>query len=302
MKNLRKFISKNSHLRYSLLILSLLLLILFFSYQVFRSYETLHITHYSIESDILSSNNKFVVLSDLHDHEFGIENEGLVLAIQDIAPDCIFMVGDFINEGSQDASVLLNLVEKLSDIAPVYFSLGNHEIAYMNRTGEDLITKINDAGAKVLDLEYEEIEVGEEWIRIGGMYDYAFALDGYNSTNPETMDVDVYNFLTDFQNTDYFKIMMAHRPDSFVLGEASKTWKINLVISGHAHGGQVVLPFVGGLWAPEQGWFPQYVHGLYQKDKINLFITSGLGSHSETIPRFNNPPEIAVIVIKNARN
>ena len=129
------------------------------------------------------------------------------------------------------------------------------------------------------------------------MYEYAFAMDGDNSTKPENMDSDVYQFLKEFQNTENFKLMMAHRPDSFIFGEASKTWDIDLVVSGHVHGGQVVMPFLGGLWAPDQGWFPEYVHGLHEKDKLNIFITSGLGSQPEAAPRFNNPPEVAVITL-----
>jgi predicted MPP superfamily phosphohydrolase len=89
--------------------------------------------------------------------------------------------------------------------------------------------------------------------------------------------------------------MLAHRPDSFIFGEASVTWDIDLVVSGHLHGGQVVVPFKGGLIGGDQGWFPKYVHGLYEKDDINIFITSGLGSSRKVLPRFNNPPEIAVL-------
>ena len=69
------------------------------------------------------------------------------------------------------------------------------------------------------------------------------------------------------------------------------------MVSGHDHGGQVVLPFLGGLYGGDQGWFPEYIHGMYQKDEMKLFITSGLGSHKQTLPRFNNPPEIAVVRI-----
>ena len=82
---------------------------------------------------------------------------------------------------------------------------------------------------------------------------------------------------------------------SFIFGDASQVWDIDLVISAHNHGGQVVLPFAGGLYGGDQGWFPQYVHGLYHKDNLRLFITSGLGTDREKFPRFNNPPEIAVL-------
>ena len=105
----------------------------------------------------------------------------------------------------------------------------------------------------------------------------------------------VRDFLEEFQNTDRYKIMLCHRPDSFVFGDASDYWKIDLVISGHDHGGQVVIPFKGGLYGGDQGWFPPYVHGLYRTGRIRLFVTSGLSSEKQKLPRWNNRPEIAVL-------
>ena len=106
------------------------------------------------------------------------------------------------------------------------------------------------------------------------------------------MEEGVYDFLTDFQDTSNYKIMMAHRPDSFIFGNASQVWDIDLVVSGHNHGGQVVIPFVGGLYGGDQGWFPEYDKGLFDLNKIKILISSGLGSGKQKLPRFNNPPEI----------
>ena len=98
--------------------------------------------------------------------------------------------------------------------------------------------ELEAAGAAVLDKEFVDIDVNGVQIRLGGMYDYAFGLGGNNdaSAAPE----DIRNFLEDFQNTDRLKIMLAHRPDSFIFGDASRVWDVDLVISGHNHGGQVV--------------------------------------------------------------
>lgn len=137
------------------------------------------------------------------------------------------------------------------------------------------------------------VEIGGCKVRIGGMYEYAFALDGDNSA--ENLTGNVRDFLEEFQNTDRYKIMLCHRPDSFVFGDASDYWKIDLVISGHDHGGQVVIPFKGGLYGGDQGWFPPYVHGLYRTGRIRLFVTSGLSSEKQKLPRWNNRPEIAVL-------
>jgi predicted MPP superfamily phosphohydrolase len=102
-------------------------------------------------------------------------------------------------------------------------------------------------------------------------------------------------FLKDFVDTDHLKLMLSHRPDSFIFSDASRRWDIDLVFSGHMHGGQMVLPFFGGVYGGDQGWFPEYVHGMYEKDNMHIFVTSGLGTNPHKVPRFNNLPEIAVI-------
>ena len=96
----------------------------------------------------------------------------------------------------------------------------------------------------------------------------------------------------DYENTDAFKIMLSHRPDSFVFGQAADTWKIDLVVSGHVHGGQVRIPGKGGLYGGDQGWFPEYTDGIHHFKTVNhMIITRGLGSDKEKLPRFHNIPE-----------
>ena len=238
---------------------------------------------------------KTVVISDLHDHEFGEDNEKLVEKIRQISPDLILMDGDMLNAESENVDVPLTLIEALRDTAPIYYALGNHEIGYIENGHSELTEQLEEAGAVVLDKEYTDLDVNGTQIRLGGMYDYAFGLNGNNDA--AAAPDDTLNFLQDFQNTDRLKIMLAHRPDSFIFGDASKVWDVDLVISGHNHGGQVVLPFLGGLYGGDQGFFPEYIHGMYEKDNFQMFVTSGLGSDRQKLPRFNNPPEIAVLSI-----
>ena len=237
-----------------------------------------------------------MIISDLHSYEFDDSNEKLFQLIRQQSPDLILILGDMLNSDSVDSHVICEVLENLGGPVPVYYALGNHELDYMEHSPQ-LIQELEAAGAKVLDLEYEDIEVNGQKIRIGGMYDYAFALDGNNTVDRGRMDPEVYDFLTDFQDTDHFKLMLSHRPDSFIFGDASKTWNIDLVVSGHTHGGQVVLPIFGGLYGGDQGWFPEYVHGVYERDNMSLFVTSGLSSNKKAVPRFNNPPEIAVVTL-----
>lgn len=272
------------------------LLIIGLGVSIYVSYHCLMVREYSYSSDgKISQDLKLVVLSDLHGHEFGEKNEKLIEKVIQQEPDLILLDGDFLNEDSEDSSVPVDLVRALCDIAPVYYALGNHEIAYMEDGHPELMQELSEAGAVCLDLEYQDIQIKGEVIRLGAMYDYAFGLDGEDSV--EAVDPEIRSFLEDYQDTDHLKIMMAHRPDSFIFGNASSVWDVDLVISGHDHGGQVVIPFLGGVFGGDQGYFPEYIHGMYQKDQMHIFVTSGLGSHGEILPRINNIPEIAVLHI-----
>lgn len=268
------------------------------AFELWYSYQYLTVKEYAVSSGKIERPVRMVILSDLHGNSFGEGNRKLTQTIREQEPDAILMVGDMLNRDAADAGDVLRLIEELSACAPVYYALGNHENDYMLRNGRGLIGEIEAAGAAVLELACEDVEINGQKLRIGGMYDYAFAMDARNSTNPERMYPDVYEFLTAFTDTDRFTLMLSHRPDSFIFGAASWTWDIDLTVHGHAHGGQVVLPFVGGLWAGDQGFFPKYVHGIYQKDLIEVLVTSGLGSSRTRIPRFNNPPEIVALELR----
>lgn len=261
------------------------------------SYVAPQATEYAFESSEIRDEIKIVAISDLHDRQLGNDNRILVKEIDAQNPDALFLLGDMVNEYSSSADTIINIVKHYSDKIPVYCALGNHELGYMKNHPE-FLSEVENAGAVVLDKEFIDVEIAGQILRIGGMYDCAFANDDYNSTKKENMNFETYSFLTDFENTEDFTIMMSHRPDSFIFGEASKTWNIDLVLSGHTHGGQVVLPFAGGVWGGDQGWFPEYDYGLFKKDLINICISRGLGTHKNAAPRFNNPPEIVLIKLK----
>lgn len=273
----------------------LIIFIIFIAGNIWASSNCLTVNDYEFATQKTENDIKLVVLSDLHNHEFGENNSRLVDKVKAQQPDLILLDGDFVNEDSKNAKITCELVRALRGLAPVYFSIGNHESVYVERNGTDLFRELEAAGATVLDEDYVDLEINGTKLRLGGMYDYAFGLNGNN--NASAIPKKTGDFLREFQDTEGLKIMMAHRPDSFIFGDAAEYWDVDLVVSGHHHGGQIVVPFLGGLYASDQGKFPEYVHGMYEKGRMEIFITSGLGSYTQTLPRFNNLPEIAVVKI-----
>ncbi|WP_343338773.1 hypothetical protein TPELB_09770 [Terrisporobacter petrolearius] len=268
-------------------------------YEVHISYNKLTTTNYSIKTNQINNSVNLVIISDLHDNQIGENNKDLINKINELTPDIILVVGDVVSSDSKDSKIVTSLMKQLCKENQVFYSLGNTDIDYIKSGRSNLIKDLENVGVTVLDNEYEDVKINSNIIRIGGMYAYAFGLNGNNDVNKDTMEDGVYDFLCKFQDTDNYKIMMAHRPDSFIFGNASKVWNIDLVVSGHTHGGQVVLPFVGGLYGGDQGWFPKYDKGLFDLNKIKLLITSGLGSGNQKLPRFNNPPEVVNLKISN---
>ena len=273
----------------SIVIIFVVAIISICSYEVYISYNNLTFTNYTISSNKVNDNINVTIISDLHENIFGEDNTDLIKKIEKQSTDIILVAGDMTNEDSTDIKLVTNLMKRLSEIAPVFYSLGNTEYDNITKFNSDIIEQLENVNVTVLDKEYEDIKIKNTTIRIGGMYDYAFALNGNNT----------YKFLCDFQDTESYKIMMAHRPDSFIFGDASEVWDIDLVVSGHTHGGQVRLPFIGGLYVGDQGYFPMYDKGLFDLNKIKILITSGLGSGKQKIPRFNNVPEVVNLKITN---
>lgn len=273
----------------------LLALALWTAAGVRQSYRDPVVRTWTVPVQHLSAPVRAVVMADLHNRDFGEDNRVLEELTADAEPDLILLDGDIVNADAADAGVAVSLVLALKDIAPVYYAWGNHELDYLRAGTSPLREELEAAGAAVLDREWTDLTVNGAALRLGGLYDYAFAMDDFNTCDPERMDPEIYDFLTAFQDTDRCRIMLSHRPDSFIFGEAAATWDVDLVISGHDHGGQVVLPLLGGVFGGDQGLFPAYVHGICEKDGLTLAITSGLGSQREALPRFRNPPEIMVL-------
>ncbi len=302
-----------------IVVIILIVVIMGILYQLIkRSYTDLNVTEVSIESEKVSEPIKYLYFADLHENVFGEGNQYLYDQIRELDPDFILIGGDSINWTTPDGRPYAkDVIKKLSEISDVYYSLGNHEVEYLiirneidytnvdrdnaslklpDKDDDGLIANIRNAGAVVLQRSWTDIEVRGTKIRIGAAYEDMFSLDG---GNPEaTMQPGMYSFLTEFQDTDALTLYMTHRPSSFLLGNAASLWDIDVVMSGHEHGGQVVVPFLGGFFSRERGYFPDYTHGSFVFEDTTMIVTSGLGSDNEPLPRFNNPPEMVLVTVQ----
>lgn len=261
---------------------------------IWLSYNWLTVSNFTVTSSKIAEPFRMVLISDLHDHQFGKNNEKLAEKIQEQSPDLIIIDGDMINDDSENADTAVEVVRALKEIAPVYYSYGNHEYAYMEAGHTDLQAELEEAGAVVLNYQNMDIEIKGNPIRLGGLYEFGFE----TGMQSEEENQRALSYLEKYVDTDRYLIMCAHRPDSFDPWDTADDWGIDLVLSGHLHGGQVIIPGIGGLYSQLEGFFPQYDYGQYKLGDSDMIITRGLGSNPKILPRFNNPPEIAVVDVE----
>lgn len=257
----------------------------------------LKVTEYDVDIDGLTSPARVVVISDLHSREYGEDNSALLALIAAQHPDAVFAVGDMINRSADEEDILqfLELLVKLQEIAPVYYSPGNHESDYMADRDSGLLGRVSATGVTVLLDEYVETQLGGSTVRIGGTMGHYYR---YEWSEEQKNDPPDYAMQEEIGSTDVPSIVLMHMPENMIADSARKNWNADLYISGHTHGGVVRLPLIGGLVAPTQGLFPKYDQGFFTVDgRLKLIITSGLAGYGP-IPRIFNRPEICVIDLK----
>lgn len=243
-------------------------------------------------TDPFVNNIRIIQLTDLHNSEFGTNNSELINLVSSQSPDLIFMTGDMLNGDEENTEIAADLIGDLTEIAPVYFSYGNHELEWEETFQRNLKDIFEEVGAIVLDNEYQDIEINENQIRVGGYYGY-YKQPGMLDQSDEEKQAEL-DFTEDFENTDRYKILLCHIPTAWLDWEYIDKYPVDLVLSGHYHGGQIKLPLIGGLYAPYVGLFPEYTEGMFEGKQATCILSTGLGS-STWIPRLYNPPEIVVV-------
>ena len=253
----------------------------------------LEINEYKIMSDKIPdafSGFRIAQVSDLHNAEFGEDNEKLITMLSQTDPDIIVITGDLIDSRQTDLNVALEFAWQAGKIARVYYVSGNHEARVPEY--EDLKNGLVKAGAVILENQKVRITREGESITLMGIDDPSFQ-ENYLFGDAEGVAKQAISDLQDA--SDGYTILLSHRPELFDLYAETG---MDLVFSGHAHGGQFRLPFVGGLVAPNQGLFPKYDAGKFTEENTTMIVSSGVGNSIIPI-RFNNRPEIVVVQLES---
>ena len=225
-------------------------------------------------------------VSDLHNAEIGKDNEKLISMLAEAAPDIIVITGDIIDSRNTNVDVALDFAEQAVKIAPCYYVTGNHEARVDEYS--DLKDGLIELGVTVLEDAKTEMVCSGESIVLVGVTDPSFETD-YLFGDDETVLNSKLNEL--ISEEDGYVILLSHRPELF---DTYVENKVDLIFSGHAHGGQFRIPFIGGVVAPNQGVFPQYDAGIYSEGDTNMVVSRGVGN--SIIPfRINNHPEVILI-------
>ena len=255
----------------------------------------LEVNEYEVVSDRIPQGFegfRIAQVSDLHNAEFGEGNEKLIQLLSQTDPDIIVLTGDLIDSRHTDIEIALDFARQAIKLAPVYYVSGNHEARV--REYEDLKMGLAEAGVVILENQKARITREGENITLIGIDDPSFQEDYLFGDSESVVRQAIY----DLQNeSDGYTILLSHRPELFDLYVETE---MDLVFSGHAHGGQFRLPFIGGLVAPNQGFFPKYYAGQFTEENTTMIVSRGVGNSIIPI-RFNNRPEIVLVTLRNMK-
>lgn len=254
--------------------------------------KALEVNTYTINSDRLPEGFdgfKIAHISDLHNTEIGTDNEKLLMLIEGTAPDIIVITGDVIDSRRTDIDVSASFVEKAMEIAPCYYVTGNHE----QRIDEyyKLKKAMKEAGVTVLDNKKMKIDREASYITVAGVDDPMFVMDPHTEEPYMVMEEALGQLLS---NDDGYTILLSHRPELMDIYVQSA---VDLVLTGHAHGGQIKLPFIGGVISPGEGFFPEYYEGIHKDAETQMVISRGIGNSLFPL-RINNRPEVGLVVLE----
>ena len=252
----------------------------------------LELNRYTVSSNRLPEEfdgYRIAHVSDLHNTEMGKENEKLLTMLREAEPDMIAITGDLIDCRRTDMEIALQFTAAAMEIAPCYFVAGNHEARITEY--DELKERLTEQGVIVLDDKRIELERSGEKIVLLGVNDPAFPTKHLYGDTEAVMKKKLKAISAE---ENVFTILLSHRPELF---ECYADSNIDLVLSGHAHGGQFRLPFVGGVMVPNQGFFPKYDAGMFSEGITTMLVSRGVGNSAFPF-RINNRPEVILIELE----
>lgn len=276
--------SMEGHKTYKKLVIILLIATLVPLY-LYRQNNDVQINHYTVEAPEISNGESIRIaqVSDLHNKEFGDNGQKLATMIQNELPDVILITGDIFDRTSKDFDNAIELVTALKTVAPMLYVPGNHE------ADSPLYPQLREAlriqGVTVLENQRTFLEINNEKLYFVGLKD------------PRFRDFDMEKILLQLmeeissENKGAISILLSHRPERFDL---YNKYDADIIFSGHAHGGQIRIPLVGGVFAPHQGFFPKYTTGTFTENESTMVVSRGLGN-SRFPFRINNKPEVVIV-------
>lgn len=252
-----------------------------------------------VTTDVVYKNDKIpkefegfniIQISDLHNKMFGKGQKRLLEKIVNATPDIIIVTGDLVDRRRYDLEKAMVFIKGAVKIAPVYYASGNHEA--WSGEYETIRESLIRAGVNVLDNQKVDIIKEDAKIEIIGLKDPAFLTSNYiDGTDISVLE----KSLESLADKNTFQVLLSHRPELFFI---YAKYNIDLSFTGHAHGGQFRIPLLGGLVAPNQGFFPEYTSGSHEIDDSTMIVNRGLGNSIIPIRIFNRP-EIIKVVLKS---
>lgn len=286
------------------IIACILSVVLFFGAYLYWDNNTIEVSEYVYQNDKIPESFdsvRILQISDLESKEFGEGNSYLLEKCIEVKPDYIFITGDLLGSSDTDTTVALNLIKGLSSNLPseIYYVYGNHEMLLDDNALATFEAALTQFGVHILDGEYQKIYRGGDCVNILGFQDVSWYSREYGfHYYRDYADTDEYfEFVWERlarQTGDDFTMLLSHHCECFNI---YKRFDVDLIFSGHAHGGIVRLPFNNALFAPEQGFFPEYFAGRYESNGRTMFVSRGLGMTNGVLRVFNRA-NLNLIVLK----
>ncbi len=255
-----------------------LLAIIYFAYEN----TALYTNYYRAKNKKIKKDTKIAHLSDIHSMNNKITLNSIIKKLKTEKPDIIVITGDLYDDRVYNRKSVNYLIKNIKDICPIYYILGNHESRC--KFLEEALIEVKREGIIILNDENISLDSN---INLMGITDLEFITKN-RKEDPALMDKALKKMKT---YKSKYNILLSHRPELF---DVYTKYNIDLTLSGHAHGGQFIFPYLGAIYAPDQGLFPRFTRGLYKKDDKVMLVSRGIGNSGFPL-RINNRPELLII-------